>query len=315
MTVGPGKLVVVAGPTASGKSALAVALALRYRGEIISADSMQVYRGLDLGTAKPGPRERELVPHHLIDVVNLDAQFSVAAYQKMAWDAITGVQQRGCLPFLVGGTLLYVRAVVDAYALPSCPPDPGLRAELWQQAQDLGREWLHARLAAVDPVTAGRIHPNDAKRVIRALEVYHTTGLPRSAQEGVTARPPFDAVFLGLNLPRPQLYRAIDKRVDTMVDAGLAKEVAGLIAAGYGPHLYRLGALGYRELADYHYGLSTLAEAVTLIKRNTRRYAKRQLTWLRAERRIKLVEVGENRAPEDIVADASKVLQENGVEA
>lgn len=306
-------LVVVVGPTASGKSALALALALKCRGEIISADSMQVYRGLDLGTAKPSARERAMVPHHLIDVVDPGEAFSVATYQRLAWRAMDEIAGRGHLPILVGGTLLYVRAVVDAYALATAPPDPGRREALRELASQHGPEWLHARLMQVDPMTARRLHPHDVKRVVRALEVYEVSGRPLSAQEGVFTGRPYTAVWLGLDVPRPQLYRAIEKRVDAMMASGLAQEVAGLIAAGYGPHLYRLGALGYRELADYYHGLSTLDEAVSLVKRNTRRYAKRQLSWLRQDPRIKLVDAGENRAPEDIVATATRILQENGV--
>lgn len=307
------RLVVVVGPTASGKSALALALALRCRGEIISADSMQVYRGLDLGTAKPGARERSLVPHHLIDVVDPGESFSVATYQRLAWQAMDEIARRGRLPILAGGTFLYARAVVDGYVLGAAPPDTVRREALREAARERGAGWLHARLMQVDPVAAGRLHPHDVRRVVRALEVYEVSGRPLSAQAGVAAARPWEAVWLGLDVPRPQLYRSIEARVEAMMEAGLVQEVAGLLSAGYGPDLYRLGALGYRELTDYHLGLSTLDEAISLVKRNTRRYAKRQLSWLRQDPRIKLVAAGENRAPADVLATTTRILQENGV--
>jgi tRNA dimethylallyltransferase len=294
-----------------GKSRLGLELALRYGGEIVSADSMQVYRGLDIGTAKPTPVERAAVVHHLVDVADLGEQFSVARYQRLAGEAIAAIRRAGKLPLVVGGTMLYLRAVVDGYVFAPSPPDPALRRELTALAETLGAPGLHQRLQAVDPNRAARIHPHDRKRILRALEVYHTTGRPLSAQEGTHPVGRGAVVMVGLTRPRPELYRAIDARVDAMLAAGLLGEVESLVRAGHGPDLQRLGALGYRELTDYLRGLGTLPEAVRLVKRNTRRLAKRQLTWLRADPRINWLHVGENRQLKEIVADASRLLQEN----
>ena len=277
-------LLILAGPTAVGKSELALSLARRLGGEIISADSMQVYRGMDIGTAKPTPAERALVPHHLIDLVYPDEPFSAARYAEKFAKAAAGVAGRGRLPIVVGGTGLYIRAAVRPFLFPDAGARPGLRAELARLAAEIGPQALHLRLAAVDPEAAERIHPNDLRRIIRALEVYEATGRPISAWQRLFARrQPYETVFVCLTRERGELYRRIEARTERMIAAGFVEEVKSLLAAGYGRELPSMQGLGYRELCSYLHGECSLAEAVERIKKRTRHYAKRQLTWFRRE--------------------------------
>jgi tRNA dimethylallyltransferase len=276
--VGRPSLVVIVGPTAAGKTALSVQLAAALDGEIVSADSRQIYRGMDVGTAKATPAERAQVPHHLLDVVDPDQALTLAEYQQMAYAAIADIHTRGRLPFLVGGTGQYVHAVVEGWRIPTVAPHPALRAELEAQAAAAGAEALHARLAALDPVAAARIDHRNVRRVIRGLEVCLVTGRPISELQHKNP-PPYRIFQLGVTRPRAELYTAIDARVDQMIADGLVAEVQRLAANGYGWDLPAMSGLGYRQIGQYLRGEITLAGAVTLIKKQTRRFVHQQYTW------------------------------------
>jgi tRNA dimethylallyltransferase len=282
MTMDARPLVAVVGPTAVGKTALSLELAEALDGEIVSADSRQIYRYMDIGTAKPMPAERARAPHHLIDVVDPDQPLTLAEYQRLAYAAIADIHARGRLPLLVGGTGLYVRAVLDGLRIPAAPPDAKLRARLEEEAAAAGALALHARLAALDPTAAARIDPRNVRRVIRALEVCLTTGRPISEQQQA-APPPYRTLRLGLTRPRAELYARIDARVDAMLAAGLVDEVRALLARGYSPHLPALSGLGYRQIIRYLAGELSLEEAVQEIKRQTRRFVRQQQTWFRPD--------------------------------
>ncbi|MCS6845605.1 MAG: tRNA (adenosine(37)-N6)-dimethylallyltransferase MiaA [Caldilineales bacterium] len=275
-------LVAIVGPTAVGKSALALEAAQRLGGEIVSADSRQIYRGMDIGTDKPTPEQRRRVPHHLLDVVEPDQVFTLAQYQRAAYNAIADIHERGRLPLLVGGTGLYVRAVLEGLHIPEVPPDPALRQELEAFAQAEGAQALHARLAALDPDAARRIDPRNVRRVVRALEVTLLTGVPISRLQQASP-PPFRVLRIGLTRPRPVLYARIDRRVDAMIEAGLVEEVRRLLEAGYSPSLPALTGLGYRQIIQYLQGELSLAEAVAAIKQQTRRFVRQQATWFRLD--------------------------------
>lgn len=272
------KLLVIVGPTAVGKTALSIRLGQALDGEIISADSRQIYRHMDIGTAKPTTDERARVPHHLIDVVDPDQVLTLAQYKRLAAEAIQDVSSRGKLPILVGGTGLYVRAVTEGWTVPEVPPDGALRQRLREEAERLGHQALHASLARVDPVAADRIDPRNVRRVIRALEVHHQTGIPISRLQ--RKRPPGYALLkIGLTMPRPALYRRIDARIDRMIEQGLEAEVRWLLSRGYDYDLPSMSALGYQEIGQYLRGQLSLEEAVALIKRNTRRLVRKQYNW------------------------------------
>ena len=268
-------LVVIAGPTASGKSALAMELAKRLDAVLISADSRQVYRGFDIGTAKPTLSEQAEVPHRLIDVVEPTETFTAAQFRELARAEIAQAHAQGRLPILVGGTGLYIRTVLGGYAIPEVPPDAALREKL-ERLED-----PHARLAEVDPVTAARLHPNDRVRIIRALEVFELTGKPISELQ-TREESPYRSVFLALDWPRETLYERINQRTIQMFEMGLSDEVAAL-AKRYGPDLPLLKTLGYAETLRWQLGEISQEEAIALIQQNTRRYAKRQVTWFRRE--------------------------------
>jgi tRNA dimethylallyltransferase len=276
-------LLAIVGPTAVGKTALAVRCATLLGGEIVSADSMQVYRGMDIGTAKPTPEERRAARFHLVDIVDPATPYSVAEFQIAARAAIVDIHGRGCVPILVGGSGLYVSAVLRPLDFPIAGADPDLRAALSREAAEQGPEALHRSLAAVDPASAARLHPRDEKRVIRALEVFRLTGRPLSAfhQEQQAADSPYDALVFGLTMPREGLYRRIEERIDQQLAAGLLAEVQGLLARGFTDDLPAMKGLGYRQLAPCVRGEATLEEATALFKRDTRRFAKRQYTWFR----------------------------------
>jgi tRNA dimethylallyltransferase len=275
-------LVVVAGPTAVGKTAAAIELARRFQGEIVSADSRQIYRGMDIGTAKPTREERAAAPHHLIDILDPDDDFSLAGYVALARAAIDDIHARGRLPILAGGTPLYVNAIVEGWWMPQVPPDPALRTALEAEAARDGLAPLEDRLAAVDPVAASRTAGN-LRRIIRALEVYQHTGLPMSAQEGKEP-PPYHILELILTLDRPALHARIDARVERMIAAGLVAEVRALLDRGYGPDLPAMSSIGYAEISAYLRGQATLPEAIAQLKANTHRYVRHQETWLRRNR-------------------------------
>ncbi len=275
-------LVAIVGPTAVGKTEVAIQLALELNGEIVSADSRQVYRHMDIGTAKPSPQERQQAPHHLIDILNPDETLTLAEYQRRAYAAIDDVLARGKLPFLVGGTGQYVRAVLEGWQVPRVPPQPALRAELEAFAEEHGAAALHARLAAVDPDAAAAIDLRNVRRVVRALEVYLVSGVPISALQR-RQPPPYHILQIGLTRPRPSLYARIDARVDRMIAEGLVEEIRRLLAAGYGWHLSAMHSLGYAQFSGYLQGAMTLEEAVRAVKRETRRFVRQQYTWFRLD--------------------------------
>lgn len=284
----------VVGPTATGKTDVGVLLAERLKGEIISADCMAVYQGMDIGTAKPSPEQRQRVRFHLIDVCRPDESFSVAKFQQMALEAIEQIRGRGALPLVVGGTGLYVKALLDGFQIPPIAANETLRRELWQEVRQRGSASLYARLQQVDPRAASRIHSNDAVRIIRALEVYFVTGRPIS--EWQSSQPPPQigrARRFGLMLPREMLYQRINERVEQMMARGWLDEVRRLMEAGYDPALPAMRSLGYAELVQVVKGKMTLAEAVALIQRETRRFAKRQLTWFRADKQIEWIDASQ----------------------
>lgn len=278
-------LVVLCGPTAVGKTEVAVALAQAVGAEIVAGDSRTVYRGMDIGTAKPTPEQRRLVPHHLLDVTDPWETFTVVDFQRLARVAIEGIRSRGRLPLLVGGTGLYLRAVTDDLTIPQVPPNHALRASLEDAEGRLGPGYLHGRLAVLDPAAAARIHPRNVRRLVRALEVTLVTGRPVTAQQGC-ATPPCPVVMVGLSMARPRLYERIEARVDAQIAAGLVEETRRLLARGIPSQAPSMQALGYREVAGWLRGEYTFPEAVRRIKRNTRRFAKRQLTWFRRDPRI-----------------------------
>jgi tRNA dimethylallyltransferase len=285
--------IVLVGPTATGKTAVAVELAEQLGGEIINADSMQVYRGMDIGTAKPNAEERARAQFHLLDVLPPDQPFTVADWKAQAEAALAEIAAREHWPIICGGTGLYIRALLDDWSLAATPAEPALRDRLRSELASEGAPALHARLREIDPATAARLHPNDAVRIVRALEVYEATGRPISdyqAQDRAT-RTPRPAYRIGLTLPRPELYARIEARVESMLAAGWEAEVRGLLAQGYAPTLGPLRSLGYKEMTSAICGELDRATAIAQIKQNTRRFAKRQQTWFRADPQITWIEV------------------------
>jgi tRNA dimethylallyltransferase len=275
-------LIVVVGPTAVGKTATAIRLCVDFRGEVISADSRQIYRGLDIGTAKPTPEEQAVAVHHLIDVVDPHEVLGLAEYQTRAYVAIDDILARGRIPFLVGGTGQWVRGVVEGWGVPHVAPDYALRAELEAVADRGGPQELYARLAEVDPHAAARIDARNTRRVIRALEVYLKTGVPISEQQRAQA-PPYRILIVGLTMPRELLYARIDARVERMLDEGLLAEVRKLVARGYSLDLPAMSGLGYRQIGQHLAGEISLEEAIRLIKKETRRLVRRQSNWFRLD--------------------------------
>lgn len=289
------KLLVIVGPTASGKSDLALRLAERIGGEIVNADSVQVYRGLDIGAAKPTAEMRQRVPHHLIDIVAPDEEFTASDYRREAGRAIADIHSRGRVPMVVGGTGLYIKTLLQGL-IDSPAGDEEVRRELREFAELHGNEALHRRLAQADPTAAAEIHPNNLVRVIRALEVFLVAGRPLSElhRDHRFADDYYAPLKIGLTMERAELYRRIDLRVDAMLAAGLEGEVRQLLAAGYAPELKSMRSLGYKEICAYLAGSYPLDEAVRLIKRDTRHYAKRQLTWFKRDLGINWFEYSTN---------------------
>ena len=281
------KLLCLLGPTAVGKTEIAIQLAQCLDAEIVSVDSRQIYRQMDIGTAKPTPEEQQAARHHLIDCVDISQPFSVADYQSLADAAIADIQNRGKRVLLVGGAGLYFRAIVDGlFEGPGA--NPALRKRLEAEAAQNGVDSLHKRLQTCDPESADRIHPNNLVRVIRALEVYELTGTPMSElqQQWHPEKQRYPFIAFGLTMPRALLYRRIEQRVDVMLANGLIAEVESLLAAGYARDSVALQSFGYRELIAYLDGDCTYLEAISQLKQNTRRFAKRQLTWFRKDTRI-----------------------------
>ncbi|MFQ5811068.1 MAG: tRNA (adenosine(37)-N6)-dimethylallyltransferase MiaA [Armatimonadota bacterium] len=295
-------LLCIVGPTATGKTEIAIDVARRLGGEIVSADSMQIYRRMDIGTAKPTAAEREQAAFHLIDFVEPDQPYSVQQYQGAAEAAIRSIHQRGALPILCGGTGLYVSAVLDHYVFPPGDGTEGIREQLEEDARRHGPQALHRRLHEIDPDTAARTSPQDIKRVIRALEVFALTGeaISRAASVDPHSEMQYTVAVFGISMPRAGLYHRIEQRVDAMMDAGLLDEVAGLLRDGYGRHLQAMQAIGYRQLAAHLAGETSLSDGVAAVKRDTRRYAKRQLTWLRRDERVRWIDVLQHGGAQEV---------------
>jgi len=271
-------LVVVLGPTASGKTALGIALAQRFGGEIVSADSRQIYRHMDIGTAKPSLADRAAVPHHLLDLVAPDQPFTLAEYQRAAYAAIDDIRGRGGLPLLVGGTGQYISAVIEGWGIPEVAPHADLRAELEAFAAEHGPEALHARLQQHDPDAASRIDYRNVRRVVRALEVFLVTGTPISVLQRKHP-PPYRLCQIGLTLSREALHERINRRVEQMIDTGLADEVHALLSAGYTWELPSMSGLGYAQWKPYFAGEQSLDQTIAAIQQATRAFARRQMTW------------------------------------
>ncbi len=290
------RLLAIVGPTATGKTEVGILVAEELGGEIVSADSIQVYRGMNVGTAKPTAEQRARIPHHLIDIIEPDESFSVAEHRDRADAALADIWERGRQPILVGGSGLYVRAVIEEMDFSHVPPDRELRKLLTEEAKTKGLASLYERLTKIDPPAAARIHPNDEKRIIRALEVVQRGGSPgRPVDQPRPTR--YNTRQFGLTLAREELYRRIEARVDAMLAAGLMDEVRGLLERGYGPDLVSMKGLGYAQIAPYVRGEVSLDEAVARLKRDTRRFAKRQLTWFRADARIRWIDVDQAGGP------------------
>jgi tRNA dimethylallyltransferase len=296
----PSKLPVVllVGPTAVGKTELAIHLVERLSGEIVSADSRLFYRGMDIGTAKPTRAEQARVPHHLIDIAEPDEILSLAVFQQKAREAITDIHTRNKIPFLVGGTGQYVRALTEGWTPPEVQPDERLRGELERMKEERGAYWLYEKLASMDPPAAEKIDPRNARRTIRALEVILTTGKRFSEQLG-HGMSPYRLITIGLTRPRPELYERVDRRIDTMFANGFLEEVNGLLAKGFSPSLPTMSAIGYREAIRVIHGELREAQAKAEMRRVTRIFVRRQANWFKeTDPKIKWFRVEEGTVDE-----------------
>ncbi|MGI6227399.1 MAG: tRNA (adenosine(37)-N6)-dimethylallyltransferase MiaA [Peptococcales bacterium] len=306
----PIPLFVLIGPTAVGKTKLSIEIAKKINGEIISGDSMQVYKFLDIGTAKIRPEETQGIPHHLIDIKEPTENFSVAEFKNLAEEKITDIYKRKKFPMLVGGTGLYVNAVINNYNFQEDNANSNLRNELKKIAQEQGIEVLWAKLQEVDPVSALKFHLNDQRRIIRALEVYYTTGKPisyfhnQSLEETSKYQP---IILVGLNISRAKLYERINFRVDQMLKEGWLREVEELLQNGIPSDAPALQGLGYKQLVLYLKGELSLEKAIELIKRDTRRFAKRQLTWFNRDNRIYWIQM-DNREENEVLEEILSIM-------
>lgn len=297
-------LVVVAGPTASGKTSLSISIAKKYDGEVVGADSMQIYRHMNIATAKPTPDEMDGIYHHMIDIIDPDEEYSVAHYSKAAKECIYDIASRKKLAVMVGGTGLYIDNVVQNITLTESETDLKLREKLFAEAEINGNEAMHKKLEMVDPESAKNIHPNNIRRVIRALEVYYTTGktFTHQIENSKKIESDFDTIIFMVDWNRDELYRRIDMRVDIMDEMGLYDEFCSLVKMGYTKRLNSMQAIGYKELFDYSRGMCSYKEALELIKKHSRNYAKRQLTWFK-------------RNPNIIMLDPSKDVEKQCFDA
>ncbi len=298
-------LVILTGPTAVGKTDLSIRLAKAIGGEIVSADSMQVYRHMDIGSAKVTPEEMDGVPHHLIDVLEPTDDFNVVAFQAMAKEALRGIYSRGHIPVVAGGTGFYIQALLYDIDFTENDVDTALRRDLEQLAAERGPEYLHAMLKEIDPASADAIHSNNIKRTIRAIEFYRQTGTPISVhnEEQRAKESPYHFLYYVLTTDRAALYERIDRRVERMMEQGLLEEVRRLAAMGCDRHMVSMQGLGYKEILAYLEGEYTLEEAVRVIKRDTRHFAKRQITWFKREREVRWLNLP------DFDNDRAKVLE------
>ena len=302
------RLLAIVGPTGVGKSKLALRLAQAFDGEIVSADSRQIYRYMDIGTAKPSQEERALVLHHLIDIVSPDENFGLAQYQQLAYRAIEDIQQRNKLALLVGGSGLYVWSVLEGWGIPQVAPDPEFRHSLEEKAARVGKDELYQELASVDPVAAQRIDPRNVRRTIRALEVYKETETPFSQLQRKEA-PPFNTIIIGLTADRAELYRRIDLRVDEMIKRGLVDEVKRLVNRGYDFNLPAMSGIGYKQIGMFLRDELTLAAAIQQIKFETHRLVRHQYTWFQLQDdRIKWFDI-QSTVDSQIMAPLSKFIR------
>ena len=307
------KIVVIAGPTASGKTAVGIEIAKRLNGEIISADSMQIYKYMNIGSAKPARSEMQDIPHHMIDVVYPDEEFSVALFRKMAGKLVDEIISRKHIPIIVGGTGLYISSLIYPYDFTNSAEDTEYREELTAIAVEKGNEFVHNMLINIDPESFNRIHPNNLRRVIRALEVYKNTGKTISdyQQESRSREMEFNTAFIGLTMDRGLLYNRINLRVDKMFEAGLIEEVKKLKEMGYSKNMTSMQGIGYKEIFDYFDNKCTIEETKDIIKQSSRRYAKRQLTWFRRDEKIYWVEVDRFESFDEIIHNITNYIEGN----
>jgi tRNA dimethylallyltransferase len=305
-------LLVLVGPTAVGKTALSLRIAQAFQAEIISGDSMQVYRRMDIGTAKLMPDDREGVPHHLIDICEPEHPFSVSEFQTLCHERIQDIHGRGKMPFIVGGTGLYVESVCYDFKFQNIGASETFRSEMQAYAKDHGSEALHERLAQVDPATALKLHCNDEGRVIRALEVHHLTGKPlselQSQSRGDDKQSPYRLCIIGLTMERARLYERIEQRIDEMLETGLVDEVSRLLEEGVPRDAISMRGLGYKEIVAYLAGEYDYASAVDILKRDTRHFAKRQLSWFRHMKALEWVDVGDGTKNNELFQEICAII-------
>ena len=309
-------LIILTGPTAVGKTALSIKLAKAIQGEIISADSMQVYHGMDIGSAKVTTEEMDGVPHYLIDVLDPDEEFNVVVFQKLAREAMEKIYANGHIPIIAGGTGFYIQAILNEIAFTETETDDSYRKQLEQQAQEYGAQRLHDQLKEVDPQAAVDIHPNNVKRVIRALEFYKETGTKISEHNEAERQKqsPYNFAYFVLNMDRQKLYERIELRIDQMLEQGLIEEVRQLQEKGCHAGMVSMQGLGYKEILAYLQGECTLEEAIYILKRDTRHFAKRQLTWFRREREVCWIEKEAYGLKEEKMLDAMlQILKEKEI--
>lgn len=303
------KLIVIVGPTAVGKTSTSILLAQQLNGEVVSADSRYFYRGMDIGTAKPYEEEMEGIPHHLIDVADPDENWSLALFQRKAYEVIDDIHSRGKVPIMVGGTGQYVEAITDGWQIPKQRANEALREELNRWAEEVGTEGLHQRLSVLDPEAASNIDHRNVRRTIRALEVIFLTGKKFSDQR-MKKEPRYEICQIGLNRSREELYQRVDQRIELMMEMGLVKEVRALLKKGYAHDLPAFSAIGYREIIQYVRSEISKEEAVMLIKRNTRKFVRRQSNWFKLEDpNIQWFEMSEAQVEQNILAYAKQFLE------
>jgi len=309
------KVVVIIGPTASGKTRLSIELAKMLETEIISADSMQVYRYMDVGTAKPTVDEMSGVKHYLIDEVYPDEEFSVARYQALAMKYMEKIIRKGKVPIIAGGTGLYINSLVYNISFSETISDWEYREELKKEAGEKGNRYLHEKLSEVDPKAASRIHVNDTKRIIRALEVFKHTNKPISYHQEISRNQPpvYEYILIGLTMDRQRLYERIDQRVDLMMENGLVDEIKRLVEMGYDTNTIAMQGLGYKEILSYVRGEMTIEEAVYILKRDTRHYAKRQLTWFRRLENVYWLNIDEFSGISEILKNIENHIATHGI--
>ncbi len=303
-------LIVITGPTASGKSEVAIELGSRLKTEIISADSMQVYRYFNIGTARPGPAQMEVIPHHLIDIVDPDSEFTAGEFRILALDIIKGLHRKGKTPLIVGGTGLYIKVLTEGLEC-AVKSDHEVRKRIKDEFREKGELYMYNKLKEIDPVTAGRIHPNDRVRIERGLEVFYLSGIPISEYHSTQSK--FDVNYFVLNRKREEVYKRIEKRVDRMISNGLLEEVKGILNMGYSKRLKPFQSLGYLQMIRYLDGEIDFDDAVREIKKETKRYAKRQLTWFRGVKDAQWIDIMDEERPDDIAEKIFRACHHFGV--